>query len=234
MIKFDNVSFRYTDDGEDILKNINFTLEAGSYHFLTGPSGSGKTSLMNLLYLGNLPTSGKVQIFGQDIHTLERTDFFKIRQQIGIIFEDFRLLNHVSAFENVALPLKIIGRPQDEIEKHVNELLDWVGLGKHKNHLPLTLSGGQQQRIAIARAVIDRPKLLLADEPTGNLDDDIGFRLMGLFEQLNRMGTTILIATHNNQIIEQFGHPCLKISDGKIGNEEESREKIERKIRNVF
>ena len=232
MIKFDNVFFRYDEDGEDILHNINFTLEPGSYHFLTGPSGAGKTSLITLMYLGNIPTRGNITMFGQDIDKAERSDLFSLRQRIGVIFQDFRLLPNLSTFDNVALPLRILERPEEEIKSHVNELLDWVGLGKHKEHLPKKLSGGQQQRVAIARAVIGRPKLLLADEPTGNLDDEIGFRLMGLFEQLNRMGTTIVIATHNPHIIEQFGHPCLTLVDGSVHQENQSTQI--RKIRHVF
>ena len=233
MIKFENIGFKYNKDGEDILHDINFTLEPGSYHFLSGPSGSGKTSLMRMLSLVNMPTSGDVTMFNKKISILARADLFKLRQRIGIVFQDFRLLNHLSAFNNVALPLRIAGRPEEEIKNHVSELLDWVGLEKHKNNLPPTLSGGQQQRIAIARAVIAQPKLLLADEPAGNLDDDIGFRLMGLFEQLNRMGTTILIATHNQSIIEQFAHPCLTLVNGTL-ERDNAHKPIAQKIRNVF
>ncbi len=233
MIKYEDIGFKYNKDGEDILHDINFTLKSGSYHFLSGPSGSGKTSLMNLMYLGSMPTSGQINMFGKNISTLSREELFKIRQRIGVVFQDFRLLNHLSTFDNVALPLRILGRDEKEIKDHVNELLDWVGLDKHKNNLPPTLSGGQQQRVAIARAVIGQPKLLLADEPTGNLDDEIGFRLMGLFEQLNRMGTTIVIATHNSKIIEQFGHPCLTLEKGTFKNKK-PKNKIAQKIRNVF
>lgn len=232
MIKFEKVSFRYNKN-HDVLKDVNFTLAQGSYHFLSGPSGSGKTSLMSLLYLGHLPSKGKLTMFGKDVCTLKRESLVLLRQRIGVVFQDFRLLNHLSAFDNVALPLRIMGRPEDEIKSHVSELLDWVGLGKHKTDLPPTLSGGQQQRVAIARAVIIRPKLLLADEPTGNLDDEIGFRLMGLFEQLNRMGTSIVIATHNPQIIEQFGHPCLMLDGGHV-RVDRSKTPIAQKIRHVF
>jgi len=232
LIKFENIYFRYDEDGEDILRDVNFTLEPGSYHFLTGPSGAGKTSLATLMYMGNIPTLGNITMFGKDVKNAKRNDLFSLRQRIGVVFQDFRLLSHLSTFDNVALPLRIVGRPEDEIKSHVDELLDWVGLGKHKKHLPKKLSGGQQQRVAIARAVIGRPKLLLADEPTGNLDDEIGFRLMGLFEQLNRMGTTIVIATHNQQIIEQFGHPCLTLDNGSISQED--KRKQQKKIRHVF
>ena len=234
MIKFENIGFKYNESGEEILRNVGFTLKSGSYHFLTGPSGSGKTSLMNLMYLGNMPTEGQITMFGKKVSALKREDLFELRQRIGVVFQDFRLLNHLSIFDNVALPLRIMGESDRNITDHVNELLDWVGLDKHKDNLPPTLSGGQQQRVAIARAVIGRPKLLLADEPTGNLDDEIGFRLMGLFEQLNRMGTTIVIATHNSNIIEQFGHPCLILGNGTLHSSQPSSAPIAQKIRNVF
>ena len=172
-------------------------------------------------------------MFGSDTSITSREEMSILRQNIGVVFQDFRLLNHLSAFDNVALPLRISGRPNEEINDHVNELLDWVGLGELKQNLPETLSGGQQQRIAIARAVIAQPKLLLADEPTGNLDDEIGFRLMGLFEQLNRTGTTIVIATHNPNIIEQFGHPCLRLIDGTLC-QDAPETNARKKIRHVF
>ncbi len=233
MITFKNVGFRYKT-GPEVLHNIDFELASGSYHFLTGPSGAGKTSLLSLIYLGHRPTRGKVEMFGHDINTARRETLFKLRQNIGVVFQDYRLLNHLSAFDNVALPLRIIGRPEKEIRGNVSELLEWVGLGKAKDMLPPTLSGGQQQRIAIARAVIARPKLLLADEPTGNLDDDIGFRLMGLFEQLNKMGTTIVIATHSTQIMEQFGHSRLVLDKGHISLNTIEHKPLTQKIRNVY
>lgn len=232
MIRFEHVGLRY-GVGPEVLSDIDFTLEPGSFHFLTGPSGAGKTSLMNLMYLGRKPTRGLQTMFGQNINQMERQKLASLRQRIGVVFQDFRLLNHLSAFDNVALPLRISGRPEDEIYNNVNELLEWVGLGDHKNVLPLTMSGGQQQRVAIARAVIARPKLLLADEPTGNLDDDIGFRLMGLFDQLNRMGTTIVIATHNQQIMDKFGHSRLVLTDGAL-NIEAPKNWIQKKIEDAF
>lgn len=215
MIRFDNVGLRY-GIGPEVLSDIRFTLAPGSFHFLSGPSGAGKTSLMRLLYLGQRPTRGLIHMFGHDVGHLEREDLATLRAQIGVVFQDFRLLHHMSAFDNVALPLRIAGRPDREIRNNVEEILDWIGLGDYMLALPSTLSGGQQQRIAIARAVIARPKLLLADEPTGNLDDEIGFKLMNLFEQLNRMGTTIVIATHNQLIIEKFPHDKLVLDKGHL------------------
>jgi cell division transport system ATP-binding protein len=232
LIKFEHVGLRY-GIGPEILSDIDFTLEPGSFHFLTGPSGAGKTSLLTLMYLGRKPTRGLISMFGQNINQLERSQLSAIRQRIGVVFQEFRLLPHLSAFDNVALPLRIIGRPEKEIRNNVNELLEWVGLGEHKNVLPPTLSGGQQQRVAIARAVIARPKLLLADEPTGNLDDEIGFRLMNLFDQLNRMGTTIVIATHNPHIMEKFGHPKLVLEGGHM-HVEQPKSWIAKKIEGVF
>ena len=215
MIRFEHVGLRY-GVGPEVLSDISFTLESGSFHFLCGPSGAGKTSLMNLLYLGKKPSRGIVSMFGQNVSTLTREQLVPIRQRVGVIFQDFRLLNHLSAFDNVALPLRIAHRPEAEIKSNVTELLQWVGLGDCMHRLPPTLSGGQQQRIAVARAVITRPRLLLADEPTGNLDDEIGMKLMHLFEQLNRMGTTILVATHNLQILERFNHPRLILNTGQM------------------
>lgn len=215
MIKFEHVGLRY-GIGPEVLSDISFTLNPGSFHFLSGPSGAGKTSLLRLLYLGKMPTRGLITMFDKTINAMNREELSGIRQKIGVVFQDFRLLPHLSTFDNVALPLRIIGRPADEIRNNVNELLDWVGLEDYKTALPLTLSGGQQQRIAIARAVIARPKLLLADEPTGNLDDDIGFRLMSLFDQLNRMGTTVVIATHNQGMMDEFNHPRLILERGQL------------------
>jgi cell division transport system ATP-binding protein len=232
MIRFEHVGLRY-GIGPEVLSDINFTLEAGSFHFLTGPSGAGKSSLMSMMFLGRKPTRGLVSMFGQNINQLNRRQLSSIRQRIGVVFQEFRLLPHLSAFDNVALPLRIIGRPEKEIRSNVSELLEWVGLGEHQKMLPPTMSGGQQQRIAIARAVIARPKLLLADEPTGNLDDEIGFRLMNLFDQLNRMGTTIVIATHNERILAKFGHPRLELKEGQL-EVQETRGSIRRKIEGVF
>ena len=215
MIKFENVGLQYSA-GAEVLSNINFMLAPGSFHFLTGPSGAGKTSLLKLLYIGLKPTRGLITMFDHTLNSLEQHELSIIRRQIGVVFQDFRLLAHLSTFDNVALPLRIGGAPEAEVQSNVNALLDWVRLGAHKTDLPQTLSGGQQQRIAIARAVIARPQLLLADEPTGNLDDDIGLRLLNLFDQLNRMGTTIVFATHNQKMMEQFNHPRLMLDNGHL------------------
>ena len=215
MIRFEHIGLRY-GIGPEVLSDINFALEPGYFHFLCGASGAGKTSLMSLLYLGRRPTRGLIHMFGQNINEQDRYQLTALRQRIGVVFQDFRLLNHLSAFDNVALPLRISGRPENEIRSHVEELLNWVDLGDCMHRLPATLSGGQQQRIAVARAVVSHPRLLLADEPTGNLDEEIGMKLMHLFEQLNRMGTTIVIATHSLQILEKFNHPRLILEKGQL------------------
>lgn len=232
MIQFEHVGLRY-GIGPEVLSDINFSLAPGSFHFLSGPSGAGKTSLMRLLYLGKRPTRGLMTMFSQNVNAMTREQLVPLRQRIGVVFQDFRLLDHMSAFDNVALPLRIQGKPEKEIRNNVEELLDWVGLGDHMHVLPNTMSGGQQQRIAIARAVITRPRLLLADEPTGNLDDDIGMRLMNLFEQLNRMGTTIVIATHSQQMMEKFNHPRLVLDNGGL-TVEEPQNWIKQKLHGVF
>lgn len=215
MIRFEHVGLRY-GVGPEVLSDVNFTLSRGSFHFLTGPSGSGKTSLMRLLYVGKTPTRGIVNMFDQTVNDLSRQKLAPIRQRIGVVFQDFRLLNHLSTYDNVALPLRIKNTPEQEIKKNVEELLDWVGLGDYMQATPNTLSGGQQQRVAIARAVINKPRLLLADEPTGNLDDAIGYRLLNLFDQLNKMGTTIVIATHDQHLIDKFKHPRLTLDEGHL------------------
>lgn len=215
MIRFENVGMRY-GVGPEVLRDITFCLEPGSFHFLTGPSGAGKSSLLKLMYLAHRPSRGLISIFDRDLATVPKIAMPDIRRRIGVVFQDFRLLDHLSTFDNVALPLRVNGTDESLIKKHVTELLAWVGLADHMAVRPATLSGGQKQRVAIARAVISRPSLLLADEPTGNVDDDIAVRLLYLFEELNRMGTSILIATHNESLIKRFQHPVLHLDDGQL------------------
>ena len=214
-MQFDSVGLRY-DHGPEILQDINFTLPAGSFHFLTGPSGAGKTSLMRLIYLAQKPTRGRVTLFGRDPFLARRFELPALRRRIGVVFQDFHLLDHLSTLDNVALPLRVAGAGEAEIQKFVPDLLDWVGLADHLHAKPPTLSGGQQQRVAIARAVIGRPDLLLADEPTGNVDDDIAMRLMYLFEELNKLGATVLVATHNQSLISRLHHPRLHLEHGRL------------------
>ena len=215
VVRFENVGLRY-GLGPEVLQDISFMLAPASFHFLVGPSGAGKSSLLRLMYLAMKPSRGLISLFGRDIATTSREEFPGLRRRIGVVFQDYRLLNHLSAFDNVALPLRVAGGREADIQKHVEELLAWVGLGDHMNARLPTLSGGQQQRVSIARAVITKPQLLLADEPTGNVDDRMAMRLMHLFEELNKLGTTIVIATHNETLVKRLGHPRLRLDDGRM------------------
>ncbi|MBM3545939.1 MAG: cell division ATP-binding protein FtsE [Alphaproteobacteria bacterium] len=215
MVRFEDVVARY-GRGPDVLSGLSFELAPGSFHFLTGPSGAGKSTLLRLLYLALKPVSGTIELFERDVARIARDELPALRRRIGVVFQDFRLIGHLSALDNVALPLRVAGAKEGQIRDHVAELLAWVGLADHVNDLPTTLSGGQQQRIAIARAVIGRPSLLLADEPTGNVDDRIALRLMYLFEELNKMGTTVVIATHNDGLVARFPHPQLHLEGGRL------------------
>lgn len=215
MVRFENVGMRY-GAGPEVLSDVTFTLPPGSFHFVTGPSGAGKSSLLKLMYLAHRPSRGFITLFSRDVTRVPRRELPELRRRIGVVFQDFRLIQHLSAFDNVALPLRVSGSREDVVNKHVTELLTWVGLKDHLHARPPTLSGGQQQRIAIARAVIAHPSLLLADEPTGNVDDTIAVRLLYLFEELNRMGTTVVIATHNKSLIARFSHPVMHLEDGEL------------------
>jgi len=215
MVRFENVGMRY-GPGAEVLRDVTFILEAGSFSFLTGPSGAGKTTLLKLMYLAEPPSRGLITLFGHDLATAKRSAFPGLRRRIGVVFQDFRLLDHLSAFENVALPLRLSGRRKEDYRQDVEELLTWVGLGERMHAPPPTLSGGEQQRVAIARAVVARPDLLLADEPTGNVDPEIGGRLIRLFSELNRLGTTVLIATHDRSLIESTRAREIRLVDGRL------------------
>lgn len=215
MVRFENVGLRY-GMGPEVLRNVSFNLAPGSFHFLTGASGAGKTSLLRLLFLAQRPTRGLISIFDQDVATLPRQNLPAIRRRIGVVFQDFRLLNHMTTFENVALPLRIRDVEKSEYENNVVELLRWVGLGEKLNASPEVLSGGEKQRAAIARAVVARPDILLADEPTGNVDPELAQRLLRLFVELNRLGTTILIATHDHTLMDNFDTPRLVLENGEL------------------
>ncbi len=215
MVRFQNVGMRY-GLGPEVLHDVNLHLAPGSFNFLSGASGAGKSSLLKLIYLACRPSRGLITLFDADIATLPRNALPPIRRRIGVVFQDFRLLDHLSVLDNVALPLRVAGARRNEIGDHARELLRWVGLDDCMDALPPTLSGGQKQRVAIARAVITRPQLLVADEPTGNVDDSIAMRLLRLFEELNRLGTTVLIATHNENLIRRTAHPRYHLSDGEL------------------
>ncbi len=215
VVDFHRVHLKY-ENGPNVLKNIQFSLERGSFHFVTGDSGAGKTSLLSLMYLDQRPTAGRIHLFGRNLSEIKRKQLPNLRRRIGVVFQDFRLISSLNTFDNVALPLRIEGMKENEIKKRVTELLAWVGLEKCIHTFPDSLSGGEKQRIAIARAVINAPDLLLADEPTGNVDDAMANRILHLFLELNKMGTTLVIATHNHALIRQFKKPQLHLSNGVL------------------
>lgn len=202
IVQFDNVGLRY-GQGPETLSDISFSLSAGTFHFLLGASGAGKTSLLRLLYLSQRPSRGVIRLFGEDMVLSPRGRLPGFRRRIGVVFQDFRLVPHLSARDNIALPLRVAGMPEDEIAGPVGEMLAWVGLSDRADARPPTLSGGEQQRVAIARAVINRPEILVADEPTGNVDPDMAERLLNLFASLNRLGTTVVMATHDYHLLNR-------------------------------
>ncbi|MGN6422120.1 MAG: cell division ATP-binding protein FtsE [Asticcacaulis sp.] len=227
VVAFDGVSLGYglgpeqpplngDDDPRLILKNLTFQLPAGSFHFLTGPSGAGKTSLLKLIYLAQQPSSGQIALFGEAIRPHDRAQSARLRRQLGIVFQEFRLLDHLNVFDNAGLPLFVHGQSPNAYRDDVTELLSWVGL-KHRIHaMPELLSGGEKQRLAIARAVVTRPTLIIADEPTGSIDYAMGLRIMRLFIELNRLGATVLIATHDESLVRASGMPVLELKDGRL------------------
>lgn len=216
IVSFDNVGLRYGTEPE-VLSDLSFTLFPGCFYFLTGASGAGKTSLLKLLYLAQRPSRGAIHMFGTDLITTSRDDLPLFRRRLGVVFQDFRLVGHLSAFDNVALPLRIAGVREADVIRPVSEMLDWVGLAHRARALPATLSGGEQQRVAIARAVIGRPDLLVADEPTGNVDPDMALRLLRLFEALGRLGTTVVVATHDVQLLKALPDSLImRLTKGRL------------------
>lgn len=215
MVRFEHVGLRY-GLGPEVLHDLTFRIEPRSFQFLTGPSGAGKTSLLRLLFLSLRPTRGLITLFGQDIATLSKDALSTLRRRIGIVFQDFRLLDHMTTYENVALPLRVIGQAEEDYREEVVELLNWVGLGDRMSALPPVLSGGEKQRTAIARAVIARPQLLLADEPTGNVDPSLAQRLLRLFVELHKSGTSVVVATHDIALMDQFDARRLVLHEGRL------------------
>ena len=216
MLRFENVGLRY-GMGAEVVRDLNFNIAPQSFQFLTGPSGAGKTTLLRLMLLSLRPTRGVVKIFVEDASKLDKDKITSLRRRIGVVFQDFRLLEHLTTYENVALPLRVMGRDEAGYRSEVVELLRWVGLGDRMNALPAVLSGGEKQRAAIARALIVRPELLLADEPTGNVDPAMAWRLLRLFVELHKSGTSVVIATHDLALMNQFDYARrLVVGDGRL------------------
>jgi cell division transport system ATP-binding protein len=218
IVQFDNVGLRYGTERE-VLSDISFSLYPGRFYFLTGASGAGKTSLLKLLYLAQRPSRGAIRMFGTDVITLPRRRLPGFRRRLGVVFQEFRLVSHLSAFDNVALPLRVAGVAESELEKPVADMLDWVGLAHRADARPATLSGGEQQRVAIARAVIGRPEMLVADEPTGNVDPEMALKLLRLFEALNRLGTTVVVATHDVHLLRKVSDSLImRLDKGRLSD----------------
>ncbi len=199
MIELENVAYSY--GGGELLSDISLRLAPGSFHFLTGPSGAGKTTLLKLCYGALLPTAGHVRLFGADVRSLDRDDIAIVRRRVGVVHQDVQFLDHLSLVDNISLPLTVSGRHADTVSNDLNELMTWVGLTNRADALPPELSGGERQRAAVARAVIMSPDVILADEPTGNIDWEMSQRLLRLLIELNKMGKTVLIATHDLSLI---------------------------------
>src|SRR3990170_4783490 len=215
LVRFENVGLRY-GTGPEVLRDISFGIAPNSFQFLTGPSGAGKSSLLRLLFLSLHPTRGLISLFGRDVSGLNPDEIAILRRRIGLVFQDFRLLDHLTTYENVALPLRVLGREETDYRTEVVELLHWVGLGDRMHVLPPVLSGGEKQRAAIARALIGRPELLLADEPTGNVDPQLAQRLLRLFIELHRSGTSVMLATHDTTLMDQYEARRLMLNDGRL------------------
>ena len=215
MIRFENVGLRY-GMGPEILKDVSFHIRPKSFQFLTGPSGAGKTTLLRLLFLALRPTRGLITAFGKDVTAISNHELPFLRRRIGVVFQDFRLLDHMTTYENVALPLRVRGKEESTYRNDVIELLKWVGLGDRIHVLPPILSGGEKQRAAIARALIDQPEVLLADEPTGNVDPPLARRLLRLFMELNRSGTSVVIATHDLTLMDQVEARRMILHGGRL------------------
>lgn len=215
MIRFENVGLRY-GMGAEVLRDLSFHIEPKSFQFLTGPSGAGKTSLIRLMFLALRPTRGLITMFGRDTARIPKSDLPALRRRIGVVFQDFRLLDHLTTYENVALPLRVTGGNESGYRADVVELLKWVGLGDRMHVLPPVLSGGEKQRAAIARALIGQPEILLADEPTGNVDPPLARRLLRLFTELNKLGTSVVIATHDINLMNQFDARRIVLHDGRL------------------
>ncbi|MEO1292467.1 MAG: cell division ATP-binding protein FtsE [Pseudomonadota bacterium] len=215
MIEFSSVGLKYRQ-GTEALRDVTLKVEASSLHFLTGPSGAGKSSFLRLLYFALRPTSGTLRVFGEDASRISREEVASLRRRIGVVFQDFQLLDHLSVFENVALPLIVSGRREVEYRANVLEMLEWVKLSHKVDAKPPFLSGGEKQRVGIARAMVSVPDLILADEPTGSVDPEMGERIMALFREMHRLGNTVIIATHDLDLVRRSGAPSLRIEDGVV------------------
>ena len=215
-ISFANVAAAY-DNGADVLSDVSFNISTGGFYFLSGASGAGKTTLLRLIYQLHKPRTGQIKLFRKSTADISRDEIARLRHKMAIVFQEYSLLSHLTVFDNVALPLRVRGLPEAKIKKLVAKVLEWVGLGKYADANPKSLSGGQQQRVSVARAIIVQPAILLADEPTGNLDDENASRLMELFIQMNKsFGTTVILATHNKKLMDTYKFPVIHVENHRV------------------
>ena len=215
-ISFANVGAKY-DGGREVLSDVSFNIRSGAFYFLSGASGAGKTTLLRLIYQLHKPSRGQIKLFGRPTENMSRNEITDLRHKMAIVFQEYSLLSHMTVFDNIALPLRVRGISDAKIKKLVAKVLEWVGLAKYADANPKSLSGGQQQRVSVARAIITQPAILLADEPTGNLDDENASRLMELFIQMNKMfGTTIILATHSKKLMDTYKFPQIRIENHKL------------------
>ena len=216
VISFLNVAARY-DGGPEIISDVSFNISSHSFYFLTGASGAGKTTLLRLIYQLHNPSRGQIKLFGSLTAGRTRDEIAKTRQKMSIVFQEYSLISHLSVFDNIALPLRVRGRPEPHIQKLVMRALKWIRLDDYADTMPLNLSGGQQQRVAVARAVITQPEILIADEPTGNLDDESARAIMNLFIQMNRnFGTTVIMATHSQTMLDEYKFPVINVAAKRV------------------
>ncbi len=216
MIRFEKVNKTYPGQARAALEQVSVDIEKGEFVFLVGASGSGKSTFLRLVLREYRPTSGRVYVAGKEINRLAGWKVPRLRRQIGVVFQDFRLLQNKTVAENVAFALQVIGKPKPQIDKLVPETLEMVGLEGKADRLPDELSGGEQQRVAIARAFVNRPQILLADEPTGNLDPNTSVGIMKLLDRINRTGTTVVMATHDAGIVDQMRKRVVELEDGRV------------------
>lgn len=216
MIEFYNVNVDI--DRRDILRNISFRLLKGEFAYLVGPTGAGKSTILRMIYMDLFPAQGMVIVGQYSTAKINLSDIPMLRRQVGIVFQDFKLLNDRNVFENVALALRVTGASSTDIKRKVFRVLAEVNLGHRRNHYPGELSGGEKQRVAIARAIVNNPFIVLADEPTGSVDNRSAIEIMNIFEKINKQGTAVLMATHNHQLIEQFPHRIIYLKNGEISS----------------
>lgn len=215
IVEMRDVALTY-DGTTEVLRHADMVMREGDFRFLTGPSGAGKTTLLKLIYMALKPSSGSVRIFGEDVSELAPDRRPELRRRLGVVFQENRLLDHLTAYENVALPMRVMGFKDQDYRGDVMELLSWVGLGDHILSKPAILSGGQKQRVALARALVSKPDLILADEPTGNVDPEMGAKIMQLLLELNRLGTAVIVATHDFHIVRRIPMKILRLKDGHL------------------